>query len=91
MRNIGPFYVEECCNAAGYDDLGNPPREAKLISQEEADKLEIVESTNIVQNYETGEIISEKKASAEEVKEMNKERKKRNYNKNGNINIKKDE
>lgn len=92
MRNIGPFYVEDCCLENGFDELGNPKvREAKLVSQEEADKLEIVKSTNIVQNYGTGEIISQKESSPEELKEMIKERKKRNYNKNGQVNIKKDE
>ena len=90
MRNIGPFYVDECCLQNGFDDLGNPiVREGKLVSQEEADKLEIVKSTNIVQNYGTGEIVSQKESSPEELKEMNKERKKRNYNRGGNL--KKDE
>lgn len=33
--DIGPFYVAECCNAAGFDDLGNPKNQVKA---EEAPK-----------------------------------------------------
>lgn len=95
--DIGPFFIAECCTEAGYNHLGELSiresklsiiREAKLVTpkdMERIDKQEIVSSTNIVQNYGTGEIISEKKATDDELKELNNQRKKRSYNRNGNL------
>lgn len=37
--DIGPFYVGECCNAAGFDELGRP----KLM---EGEKVEVSEAEN---------------------------------------------
>jgi hypothetical protein len=74
--NIGPFYIAECCEEAGYDHLGNrkdvAPESLGLTEQDAAE----VESAKLVED------------SSEEPKEdeaSQPEKKKRRYNRGGNV------
>jgi hypothetical protein len=75
MRNIGPFYVDECCLQNGFDELGQEIKKKaeKKVEQE----IRVTAEARSEDLPENKPVIAEKP--------------KRNYNRNGNVNIKKDE
>lgn len=70
--DIGPFFIDDCCIEAGYDELGN--KAEPLLTPEE------------LQRAETLEVVDHPELDKEEVlQEEVKPKKKRSYNRGGNI------
>lgn len=81
--DIGPFFIAECCTEAGYDHLGNK-------FEVESVNLKTEEVQKVLESKETQalEIVDDPKDDAdepEEVVEQPPQKKKRAYNRGGNL------
>lgn len=102
--DIGPFFIAECCEQAGYDHKGNRleaedvgltkseveealdvKEELQIVDEGEQpdpnEEGEIVAHTRVVADFD-GNVLSEKKATDEELKQLNSKNKNRRGKKN---------
>lgn len=56
---IGPFYVGECCEAKGYDHLGQKPQEPGMSTEETSDLMKELDS-------QANELIVEAESTSDE-------------------------
>lgn len=78
--DIGPFFIDQCCTEAGYDHLGNKfePESVKLDAKQLKNDLESPATQAL-------EIVDDPKNDQDEEVEQPVQKKKRNYNRGGNL------
>jgi hypothetical protein len=95
--NIGPFYIAECCEEAGYDHLGNrkdvAPESLGLTEQDAAEvqTAKLIEDPDELAALEKLEVVKETEYTADfdgnvlSEKEVTPTKQKRRYNRGGNV------
>jgi len=71
--NIGPFFMNDCCIAAGFDDFGIKKGEAKKESKKVVEKEEIPELVEEIKEEE----VEETKSTEAKVKDKSSKKKRR--------------